>query len=187
MLDSTVDITKLRSSLAPHLTDENEKRVNLHLRLFNKVLLDNPVLRPYNKVLLHEGASALLDMTYWLSLEVQASMLQHNDDVVYRRCLHNFARAMNPAMKRPSIFTIYDTGIDLLKWHRESAKLGSDLALALSSWDRTAKVSEETRRLNAQLALQCLRLITEGNLAVKEGLVRDGLSWFGCLAQLAVG
>ena len=178
-----VDISTLQDSLSAYINAENERRISVYLRLFKKIMREAPLQRTKCLKLLQEGVSALLDRSYWLSLEVSANELPHDDDVVFRRSLHHFARAVYPDVIRPSVAMVYDTGIDILTWHRLSRKLGSDLSSALKKWDCSAELADSTRRANAQMAVSCLNKLCGESRAIEVELIENGLAWFESLSH----
>lgn len=178
MLDKVVDIELLSDSLKPYLTPENTRHISDHLRFFKSLLLRHPSIQPVCIELLNKGVCELQRDGYWLSLEVAVQALPHKDDVMFRRCLHNYAKAHKANCKRPSAVSVDNTQIDLLSWYRASFRLGEELDKALTRWDKVYTGARSTCRAKAQLAIQCLKLLCDNHESIKQGLYEHGLHWF---------
>ncbi|WP_025566088.1 hypothetical protein [Psychromonas sp. SP041] len=134
MLDQTIDLSNLTTKLAAFMTEENAKRVLLHLRLFKNLLLKYAILRSETKTILDDIHVFLTD-DKWLNFEILAEQLDKGDDVLFRRCLFHFAKCMEPSVIRPSAVKVFDTDIDLLHWYRKSFRLGHLLRFCLFIWN----------------------------------------------------
>ena len=179
MLDKVVDIEPLSRSLQPYLTDENKTRISRHITSLKGILLKYPSMRQASSELLHTGVAALLEDDYWISLEISAALLSQKDDVMFRRCLHHIVKAVDIQRARPSIVHVFDTGIELLDWYRKSLPLAMEINAALLAWDKTSAVARSTCRANAQLAVKCLRILCDEHEVVRQGIMGNGLGWFG--------
>lgn len=177
MLDQTIDLSNLTTKLAAFMTEENAKRVKLHLRLFKKLLLEYAILRSETKAIQND-INVLLSDDNWLKLEVFAEQLNKNDDVTFRRCLFHFAKCMEPSVIRPSSVTVIDTNIDLLHWYRTNYQFGCELKAAITCWDKTSALADSTKIANAQIALKCLSNLCDKDSSILVGLLDEGLSWF---------
>jgi len=177
MLDQTVDLSNLTTKLTVFMTEENAKRVQLHSRLFKKLLLKYAILRSETKEIL-DDIHVLLTDDKWLKLEVLAEQLNKSDDVLFRRCLFHFAKCMEPSVIRPSAVTVFDTNIDLLHWYRKSFRLGQDLNDAILQWDKHSTLARSTTRSEAQKAQKCLQLLHDSAPLISEQLCEHGLFWF---------
>lgn len=129
MFDELFDLFSLNTALVAFSTEENTKRVQLHLRLLKQLLLKYSVLRSETKDIL-ENIPLLLVDEHWLKLEVVANQLSKNDDVIFRRYLFHFAKCMKASVIRPSVITVFDTDIDLLPWYRTNYALGYEPMLS---------------------------------------------------------
>jgi hypothetical protein len=178
VLDCVIPIDVLRQSLQDSITDDNQKILNLHLRLFNQLLKSSPELLLFAKPLLTHGVETLLQGDYWLQLEIKSQVLTHEDDVVFRRCLMHFVMAVKPDVIRPSIVRINLTCLDCLAWYRQSEVLGKDTAEALIAWDTTEYLEPSTKLSNAQNAMKGLRNICKASPEWALSLNKTGLKAF---------
>mgnify|MGYP003384906290 FL=1 len=177
MLDKTIDLSNLTTKLTVFMTEENAKRVQLHLRLFKKLLLKYAILRSETKTIL-DDIHVLLTDDKWLEFEILAEQLDKGDDVLFRRCLFHFAKCMEPSVIRPSAVTVFDTDIDLLHWYRADYQFGCELKAAIMCWEKSSTLANSTKRATAQKALQCLSLLCDKDSSILGGLLDEGLSWF---------
>lgn len=177
MLDTVLDLSHLEAQLSSYLTDENRKRINLHIRLFKRLLLSHSVLRNHCQRLMQDVHTLLRD-DYWLKLEVLAQNLTQVDDVLFRRCLLHFASAITEISSRPSSVFVFDTNIDLLHWYRKNFRLGQVLNDAIVAWDKRSTLARSTTRSEAQKAQKCLQLLCEAAPLVAEQICKHGLLWF---------
>lgn len=177
MLDTVLDLSHLEAQLSSYLTDENRKRINLHIRLFKRLLLSHSVLRNHCQRLMQDVHTLLRD-DYWLKLEVLAQNLAQVDDVLFRRCLLHFASAITEISSRPSSVFVFDTNIDLLHWYRKNFRLGQELNDAIVAWDKRSTLARSTTRSEAQKAQKCLQLLCEAAPLVAEQICKHGLLWF---------
>ncbi|UZE97633.1 hypothetical protein [Alkalimarinus alittae] len=163
MSDSVISIDVLRQSLQSCITDNNKKKVHLHLRLFNHLLKSSQELLLFAKPLLTHGVERLLQGDYWLQFEIKSQVLTHEDEVVFRRCLMHFVRTVKSDVTRPSIVRINLTYIDCLAWYRQSEALGKDISEALIAWDTTEHLAPRTKLFYAQNAMKGLRDICKAS------------------------
>ena len=177
MFDELVDLSSLNTVLVGFCTTENSKRVRLHLRFFKQLILKYPVLRSETKDIL-QSINLLLVDEHWLKLEVVASQLSKNDDVIFRRCLFHFAKCIEPSVLRPSKVTVVNTGIDLLNWYRVDYRLGCEFKIAITRWNETSSLTSLSKLAVAQLANKCLNLLCNTHTPVIIGLRDEGLLWF---------
>lgn len=177
MLDTVVDLSQLEEQLGRCLTDENSKRIKLHIRLLKGLLLRHTVLRIHCECLMHDVHSLFRD-DYWLKLEIQAHHIEPADDWLFRRCLFHFATALAKVNSRPSTVFVFNTNIDLLHWYRKSFRLGKELNDALCTWDKRSMLARSTTLSIAQKAQKCLQLLCEAEPSVDEQLCEHGLLWF---------
>ena len=177
MLDQTIDLSNLTTKLAAFMTEENAKRVQLHLRLLKKLLLKYAILRSESKTIL-DDIHVLLTDDKWLKFEMLAEKLDKGDDVLFRRCLFHFAKCMQPSVIRPSAVTVFDTDIDLLHWYRANYQFGCELKAAIMCWDTTSTLADSTKRAIAQKALNCLNVLCLKESSVLDALLDEGLLWF---------
>ncbi len=172
-----LDLSKLTQTLGEHVNEENKNRIQIHIRLFKRLLLQYECLSFESKVLLDDVYS-LLQGEYWLRLELSASQLRNGDGVLFRRCLFHFAKCIEPSVERPSTARVFDTGVDLLSWYTINYQLGCQLNIALTCWNKKTKVADATKVVYAQNALKCLNLLCQRYLSIFEGLCNNGLCWF---------
>lgn len=177
MLDTVLDVSQLKEQLSGYLTVENRKRINEHIRLFKRLLLDHSILRKPCQGLIQDVHSLLRD-DYWLKLEVIAQHIDQEDDMLFRRCLFHFASAISKVSSRPSTVLVFDTRIDLLHWYRKSFRLGQELNDAIVAWDKRSTLTRSTTRSGAQKAQKCLQLLCEAAPLVAEQIGKHGLLWF---------
>jgi hypothetical protein len=182
MLDKTIDLSNLTTKLAAFMTEENAKRVQLHLRLFKKLLLKYAILRSETKTIL-DDIHVLLTDDKWLKFEILAEKLDKSDDVLFRRCLFHFAKCMESSVIRPSAVTVFDTDIDLLHWYRADYQFGCELKAAIMCWEKSSTLANSTKKATAQKALQCLSLLCDKDSSILGGLLDEGLSWFESVAR----
>ena len=172
-----LDLSKLAQTLGEHVTEENINRVHIHIRLFKRLLLQYENFTFESKVLL-DDAYSLLQGNYWLRLELSAYQLRNGDGVLFRRCLFYFAKCIEPSIERPTVVTVFDKRIYLLNWYEINYQLGCQLTVALTCWDKDAKVAGATKVFYAQNALRCLNLLCQQYSSINEGLCNNGLFWF---------
>lgn len=177
MLDTVLDVSQLEEQLSGYLTDENRKRVNLHIRFFKRLLLKHSILRKPCQGLIQDAHSLLRD-DYRLKLEVMAQHIEPEDDVLFRRCLFHFASAITKVSSRPSSVFVFDTHIDLLHWYRKNFRLGQELNDAIVAWDKRSTLARSTTCSEAQKAQKCLQLLCEAAPLVAEQIDKHGLLWF---------
>lgn len=177
MLDTVLDLSQLEEQLGRCLTDENCKRIKLHISFLKRLLLRHSELRNHCQSLIQDVNSLFRD-DYWLKLEIQAQHIEPEDDVLFRRCLFHFATALTKVNSRPSTVFVFDTNIDLLHWYRKSFRLGKELNDAISAWDKRSTLARTTTRSDAQKAQKCLQLLCEAAPSVAEQLCEHGLLWF---------
>ena len=177
MLDTVLDLSQLEEQLGRCLTDENCKRIKLHISFLKRLLLRHSELRNHCQSLIQDVNSLFRD-DYWLKLEIQAQHIEPEDDVLFRRCLFHFATALTKVNSRPSTVFVFDTNIDLLLWYRKSFRLGKELNDAISAWDKRSTLARTTTRSDAQKAQKCLQLLCEAAPSVAEQLCEHGLLWF---------
>jgi len=177
MLDTVLDLSLLESQLSGYLTDENNKRIKLHIRLLKRLLLRYPQLRSHCYELT-EDVHSLFENDYWLKLEVLAQNIEKEDDVLFRRCLFHIASAIKSNQSRPSTVFVFDTNIDLLHWYRKSLRLGSELHDAIVQWGIHSTFTAITTRSKAQKAQMCLQLLCDSAPLVAESLCEHGLLFF---------
>ena len=186
MLDTVLDVSQLKEQLTGYLTDDNSKRINLHIRLFKRLLRKHSVLRNSCQGLIQDVHSLLRD-DYWLQLEVMAQHIESEDDVLFRRCLFHFASAITKVSvitkvsARPSTVFVFDTHIDLLHWYRKNFRLGQELNDAIVAWDKRSTLAKVTTRYVAQRAHKCLQLLCEAAPLVAEQIGKHGLLWFSSI------
>lgn len=177
MLDTVLDLSQLEEQLGSCLTDENCKRIKLHISFLKRLLLRYSVLRSHCQSLIQDVNSLFRD-DYWLKLEIQAQHIEPEDDVLFRRCLFHFATALTKVNSRPSTVFVFDTNIDLLHWYRKSFRLGKELNDAISAWNKRSTLARTTTRSDAQKAQKCLQLLCEAAPSIAEQLCEHGLLWF---------
>lgn len=177
MLDTVLDLSQLEEQLGSCLTDENCKRIKLHISFLKRLLLRYSVLRSHCQSLIQDVNSLFRD-DYWLKLEIQAQHIEPEDDVLFRRCLFHFATALTKTNSKPSTVFVFDTNIDLLHWYRKSFRLGKELNDAISAWDKRSTLARTTTRSDAQKAQKCLQLLCEAAPSVAEQVCEHGLLWF---------
>lgn len=177
MLDTVLDLSQLEEQLGRCLTDENCKRIKLHISFLKRLLLRHSELRNHCQSLIQDVNSLFRD-DYWLKLEIQAQHIEPEDDVLFRRCLFHFATAIAKVNSRPSTVFVFDTNIDLLHWYRKSFRLGRELNDVISAWDKRSTLARTTTRSDAQKAQKCLQLLCEAAPSVAEQLCEHGLLWF---------
>ncbi|WP_286235350.1 hypothetical protein [Thalassotalea sediminis] len=177
MLDTVLDLSQLEEQLGSCLTDENCKRIKLHISFLKRLLLRHSVLRNHCQSLIQDVNSLFRD-DYWLRLEIQAQHIEPEDDVLFRRCLFHFATALTKVSSRPSTVFVFDTNIDLLHWHRKSFRLGKELNDAISAWDKRSTFARSTTRAIAQRAPKCLQLLCDCSPSLTKQLHEKGLLWF---------
>lgn len=177
MLDTVLDLSQLEEQLGRCLTDENCKRIKLHISFLKRLLLRYSVLRNHCQSLIQDVNSLFHD-DYWLKLGIQAQHIESADDVLFRRCLFHFATALTKINSRPSTVFVFDTNIDLLHWYRKSFRLGKELNDAISAWDKRSTLARSTTLSNAQMAQKCLQLLCEAAPSIAEQLCEHGLLWF---------
>ncbi len=172
-----IETSHFEVQLSNYLTSENSKNVKLHISFIKRLINRYPLVRKHCQTLINDVHS-LLKGDYWLSLEVLAENLNHEDDVLLRRCLLNFANAIGNNLSRPSIVKVVNTNVDLLPWYRISNHLGCELHDALKTWDKSSSLAKTSLLNNAQKALKCLKLLSESKPNIKEELCKHGLLWF---------
>ena len=177
MLDTVLDLSVLKEQLGSCLTDENCKRIKLHISFLKRLLLRHSVLRNQCQSLMQDVNSLFRD-DYWLKLEVLAQNIPHEDDLMFRLCLFHLASAITKANSRPSSVFVFDTNIDLLHWYRKSFRLGKELNDAISAWGKRSTLARSTTLSNAQMAQKCLQLLCKAAPSVAEQLCEHGLLWF---------
>lgn len=177
MLNTELDLSQLEEQLSSCFTDENRKRIKLHIRLLKQLLLRHSVLRNHCQSLMQD-VNSLFYKDYWLKLEILAQNIEPEDDVLFRRCLFHFATALTKVSSRPSTVFVFDTNIDLLHWYRKSFRLGKELNDAISTWDKRSTLARATTRSDAQKAQKCLHLLCETAPSIAEQLCEHGLLWF---------
>jgi hypothetical protein len=177
MLDTVLDLSHLEAQLSSYVTNENSKSIKLYIRLFKRLLLRYSELRNHCQSLTQDVQSLFHD-DYWLKLEVQAQNIVQEDDVMFRRCLFNFASAIGKITSRPSTVFVFDTNINLLHWYRKSFRLGQELNDAIVEWDKYSTRARNTTRSDAQKAPKCLQLLCEAAPLVAEQVCEHGLLWF---------
>ena len=74
MLDTVLDLSQLEEQLSSYLTDENSKRIKLHISFLKRVLLRHSVLRNHCQSLIQDVHS-LFREDYWLKLEILAQSI----------------------------------------------------------------------------------------------------------------
>ena len=177
MLDAVIDFSPLEEQLSSYLTDENSKRIKLHISFFKRLLLRHSELQNYCQSLLQDVHSLFQD-DYWLKLEIFAQSIPHKDDLMFRLCLFHFASAITKVSARPSSVFVFDRNIDLLHWYRKSFRLGKELNDSIGAWDKRSTFAKSTTRFNAQMAQKCLQLLCEAAPSVAEQLYEYGFLWF---------
>lgn len=177
MLDTVIDLSSLEEQLSSYLTDENSKRIKLHISFVKRLLLRHSVLRNHCQSLIQDVHSLFRD-DYWLKLEILAQSIPHEDDLMFRLCLFHFASAITKANSRPSSVFVFDTNIDLLHWYRKSFRLGKELNDAISAWGEQSMLARSTSLSYAQMAQKCLQLLCEATPSIAEQLCEQGLLWF---------
>lgn len=177
MLDTVLDLSQLEEQLSSYLTDENSKRIKLHISFLKRVLLRHSVLRNHCQSLIQDVHSLFRD-DYWLKLEILAQSIPHEDDLMFRLCLFHFASAITKANSRPSGVFVFDKNIDLLHWYRKSFRLGKELHDAISAWGKQSMLARSTTLSYAQMAQKCLQLLCEATPSIAEQLCEHGLLWF---------
>nr|WP_314267780.1 hypothetical protein [uncultured Moellerella sp.] len=183
MLDAVIDFSPLEEQLSSYLTDENSKRIKLHISFFKRLLLRHSVLRNHCHSLLQDVHSLFCN-DYWLKLEVLAQSIPHKDDLMFRVCLFHFASAITKANSRPSSVFVFDTNIDLLHWYRKNFHLGKELNDAISAWNKRSTLARSTTRSDAQKAQKCLKLLCEAAPSIAEQVCEHGLLWFTKLKRV---
>ena len=177
MLDTVIDLSPLEEQLSSYLTNENSKRIKLHVSFLKRLLHRHSVLRNHCHSLLQDVHSLFRD-DYWLKLEVLAQSIPHKDDLMFRVCLFHFASAITKANSRPSSVFVFDTNIDLLHWYRKNFGLGKELNDAISAWNKRSTLARSTTRSDAQKAQKCLKLLCEAAPSIAEQVCEHGLLWF---------
>jgi len=177
MLDTVLNLSQLEEQLGSCLTDENSKRIKLHISFLKRLMLRHSVLRNHCQSLIQDVNSLFRD-DYWLKLEIQAQHIEPEDDVLFRRCLFNFATALTNVNSKPSTVFVFDTNIDLLHWYRKSFRLGKELNDAICAWDKRSTLARSTTRSEAQKAQKCLQLLCKAAPLFTEQLYVHGLLWF---------
>ncbi|MEK0157858.1 hypothetical protein WLQ65_01650 [Pseudoalteromonas piscicida] len=177
MLDTVLDLSILEEQLASYVTDANSKRIKLYTRLLKRLLLRHSDLRSHCQSLIQDVNSLFRD-NYWLKLEIQAQHVDPEDDVLFRRCLFNFAVSIDKNVIKPSVITISETNIDLLPWYRKSNVLGTELSNALNAWNEVSTLANSSTLNNAQNALKCLKLLFSSYPQIRDSILEKGISWF---------
>lgn len=177
MLDTVIDLSCLEAQLNVYTNDENSKRINLHIRIFKRMLLRHSVLRNLCQSLIQDVHTLFHD-DFWLRLEIQAQNIVQEDDVLFRRCLFHFANSINNALSRPSSVFVFDTNIDLLNWYRKSFRLGGELHNAISLWDKNSTLARSTTVANSNMALLCLKKLCDSDPLVSKEVGEQGILWF---------
>ncbi|WP_166419824.1 hypothetical protein [Pseudoalteromonas sp. Z1A8] len=177
MLDTVTDFSPLEEQLSSYLTDENSKRIKLHISSFKLLLLRHSVLRSHCHSLLQDIHSLFRD-DYWLKLEILSQNIPHEDDLMFRRCLSYFASAISENNSRPSRVFVFDTNIDLLHWYRKSFRLGKELNDVISAWGMRSTLAKSSTLMVAQTAQRCLKLLFDAAPVVEKQIYEHGLLWF---------
>jgi len=184
MLDCVIYEGVLRGSLDPYVSDKNKRQLKNHLSFFFRILKSSPFLRAQTEELLSSGVSALQSNDYWLKLEVEAQCLNHKDDVVFRRCLMTFIRAINDQVHRPSEVIMEFGDLFCLNLYRKHEYiLGNDITKAIYEWEHTSQLSPCRRKSVAKSALQCLRKIMDASHDLSISLCSGGLITFSNAAE----
>ena len=177
MLDQTVDLSNFTVELAPYMTAANTKQMQLYIRFMKRLLLKYSVLRLETQALLNDIHFLLINDN-WLKLEILASQLSKNDDILFRRCLFYFAKCMEPSVIKPSVVTVFDTNINLLNWYQTNYQLGCELNVAIICWDKISPLADSTKREHVRKTLYCLNLLCQKESSILDGLLNKGLLWF---------
>lgn len=177
MTNAPHDLYPFEVQLNEYINDKNRRLINDHIRLFKGLIERYPFLHSQCLNLVKDIHSLFND-DYWLKLEVIGQSIKKSDDILFRRCLFNFAKTISNIDSKPSAVVVSDTEINLLDWYRRSLNLGKELHDAIYTWSKSSKYKESTKIVKAQNAIKGLSLLCDSSHLISEQLYENGLSLF---------